>query len=91
MECYRELIDHYEAHKNLVEASAVAEEMVQNNAQVGVEDWRKVLELAIQLPDHSAYWKFRELLRLNSGQVADELAGLLLLHTLNAGTKEWDA
>ncbi|EGZ10781.1 hypothetical protein PHYSODRAFT_548568 [Phytophthora sojae] len=88
VECYRELIEHYEAHQNLAEASAVAVEMMQKNAQVGAEDWRKVLRLAIQLPDHTSYWTLRELLRLHGGKVAEELPASLLLPEMTRDTRE---
>ncbi|KAG7379407.1 hypothetical protein PHYPSEUDO_008669 [Phytophthora pseudosyringae] len=80
VECYRELIHHYaEVCSDRLEACKLCVLMMQNNADVNVDDWRSALELALQLPDRAIYWELRKWLRLHGGVPLNELREHLLL------------
>ncbi|KAF1793814.1 Tetratricopeptide-like helical domain [Phytophthora cactorum] len=66
-QCYHELIRHYDG--GVKETSQLYLEMIHTSHKVSSADWCKALELALQLPDRTAYWKMRKLLRLATREV----------------------
>ncbi|KAL4094640.1 hypothetical protein PRIC1_010298 [Phytophthora ramorum] len=80
VECHRELIRYYsKVRGDVLEASKLSVQMMHNNTDVSVDDWRTALELALQLPDHAIYWDLRRWLRLHGGAALSELPDHLFL------------
>jgi pentatricopeptide repeat protein len=80
VECYRELVRYYaDVRGDVLEASTLCLQMMQNNADATVDDWRVALELALRIPDHSIYWELRKWLRLHGNTPLSDLREHLLL------------
>ncbi|KAL3665724.1 hypothetical protein V7S43_009159 [Phytophthora oleae] len=76
-ECYRELIAA--ARGDPQEVCQLYMEMLQSNLQLELSDWRQVLQLALELPGQTMYWRFRKLLQLCGKSLEANLPSRLLL------------
>ncbi|KAG7379405.1 hypothetical protein PHYPSEUDO_008667 [Phytophthora pseudosyringae] len=78
--CYRELIDYYaEMREDTVVVLQLCEEMIQNNWELQYSDWCNALELALELPDHTTYWRVRKQLWLRGHSFEEKIPSDLLL------------